>query len=313
MSKNPADRTKPRILVRVLWIAWALGLIATALGFTAPWIPVFEPINAVRPFDALAAMALFVAALAVRETPLFRPTAALALLQIGLVLLPWGRAADSAPQLPPAFRLLTFDLGTDNDRFDDIADFILASHADIVLLQQVSCNANDRLIPKLRPTYANAFVSATTCAGQAILSKRPWTSVGQAITLARKPLLVWARFDWDNHPFTLTGVRVADMLAPNEQAADLGRLQAHMATQGPAQIVAGDLNLPPFAWKFAQLQNAGLGQHATYLATWPARWPLFLMDNVLSTKDFASVHVTTGPPLGSDHRPLIADIGYLRQ
>jgi hypothetical protein len=85
-----------------------------------------------------------------------------------------------------------------------------------------------------------------------------------------------------------------------------------VSTQGPAQIVAGNLNLTPFAWKFAQLNNAGLGQHTTYRATWPAERPLLLMDNVLSSADIASVRVTTGPPLGAAHRPLIADIALLK-
>jgi endonuclease/exonuclease/phosphatase family metal-dependent hydrolase len=136
------------------------------------------------------------------------------------------------------------------------------------------------------------------------------------ITGRRKPLLVWARFQWNSSAFNLTGVGLAGALAPNDQAADLARLRVHMSTQGPTQIVAGNLNLTPFAWKFAQLNNAGLGQHATYRATfaptWPFAWPapVFLMDNVLSTQDIASVRVSVGPPLGSDHRPLIADIAF---
>ena len=34
-------------------------------------------------------------------------------------------------------------------------------------------------------------------------------------------------------------------------AADLQRLLAHIGTQGSSHIVAGDLNLTPFAWKLA--------------------------------------------------------------
>jgi hypothetical protein len=77
-------------------------------------------------------------------------------------------------------------------------------------------------------------------------------------------------------------------------------------------VVAGTFATTPFAWKFAQLQNAGLGQHATYVATFPAQWPLALPDNVLSTQDIASVRVSIGPALGSPHRPLIADIAFVK-
>ena len=308
------DSRSARVLVRLVWITWAVGIIATALGFTAAWLPVFDLINEARPIHAAAALALFACAVALREPPLIRPTAALALLQVGLLLLPWARAADTAPRAPPAVRLLTFDLGTGNDRFDDIADFVLTSGADIVLLQQVSCTAADRLIPKLKAAFPTAFVSAETCAGQALLSKRPWLATGQVITGARKPLLVWARLQSGNHTFTLTGVRLSDPLAPDEQTADVARLLAHLTSQGAAHVVAGNLGITPFAWKFAQLQNAGFGQHATYLTTWPAEWPLplALLDNVLSTQDIASVRVSTGPSLGSAHRPLIADVAFMK-
>lgn len=306
------DSRSRRVMVRLVWIAWAAAVIATAFGFTAGWIAAFDLINEVRPIHVAAALALFAAAIALREQPLIRPTAALALLQVGLLLLPWARAADSAPGAPPALRLVTFYLGTDNDRLDEVADFLLAASADIVLLQDVSCTAADRLIPKLKTAFPTALVSADTCAGQALLSKRPWLAGGQVITGARKPLLVWARLQSGNHTFTLTGVRLSDPIAPNEQAADVARLLAHLASQGASHVVAGTLAITPFAWNFAQLQNAGLGQHATYLATWPASLPLALPDNVLSSQDIASVRMSTGPALGSPHRPLIADIAFVK-
>jgi endonuclease/exonuclease/phosphatase (EEP) superfamily protein YafD len=313
MTGSPAQRPRHRILTRVVWIGWMAGVIATALGFTAPWLSAFDLINEARPLLAIIAAVLFATAIALRDSALIRPTLALTVLQVGLLLLPWGRAA-ATTNATPALRLLTFDIGTGNDRFDDIADFIIGANADIVLLQEVSCSANDRLIPKLRPTYANVYVSADGCAGQAILAKRPWLSIGQMITLTRKPLAVSARFQWDKTSFSLTGVSLTGALAPNQQAVEMTQLRASLQTQGAAQIVAGALNVTPMSWKFAQLVNAGFGQHATYLATWPADWPvpLFLMDNVLSTDGIASVRISTGAPLGSDHRPLIADIAFVK-
>ena len=316
MTEIPADRrSRGRgTLTRIIWIAWLAAMIATALGFTAAWIPLFDLINDVRPFAVAATLVLFLAAASLREGPLIRPTASLALLQVGLLLLPWGRAADRAPSAPPALRLVTFDIGAGNDRFDDIADFILTAGADVVLLQDVSCGAVDRLIPKLKPIFANAMVSAIDCDGQALLAKRPWVVGGQVTTAARKPLMVWARFQWEKQMFVLTGAHLASPLAPTEQAADVARLQSQLASQGASHIVAGNFNLTPFAWKFAQLQNSGLGQHTTYLATWSARWPLPLLlpDNVLSTDNIASVRITTGPALGSDHLPLIADVTFVK-
>ncbi len=306
----PTSGNSRRLAASLVWAGWVALVLITALGFTAQWIPAADLINDVRPLVALVALALFVAAIGLRDWRLIRPTAALVLLHAGLLLLPWARAADRAGG-PQALRLVSLALGGD-ERFDDVADFILGAGADIVLLQQVSCSAAERLIPKLKPTFANAFVSADGCAGQALLAKRPWGAVGQTITAARKPLLVSARFQWDKAAFTLIGASLSGPLAPNAQADEFVRLRAYLATQGPAQIVAGALNLTPFTWKIAQLQNDGFGQHATYLATAPDRWPVFLLDNVLSTQGIASVRVTTGPSLGAEHRPLIADIAFTR-
>jgi hypothetical protein len=33
---------------------------------------------------------------------------------------------------------------------------------------------------------------------------------------------------------------------------------------------------------------------------------------VLSSDDIASVRIVAGPPLGADHRPLIADVAFAR-
>ena len=320
MSEIPAPRQNRlrRIVTRAAWIAWFCGMIVTALGFTAPWIPAFDLINEVRPLGVLGAIVLVIIAALLREGRLLRPTVSLALLQVGLMLLPWARAADNAPNLPPALRLVTFDLGADNSHFDDVADILLNAHADVVLLQQVSCSAVERLIPKLRPAFPSALVEAASCNGQALMSKRPLAAVGQVTTRTRRPLLVWARLQLANRMFVLTGVHLSGPLAPNDQAGDIARLQAHLQSQGAAHIVAGNFHLTPFAWKFAQLQNAGLGQFATYMPTsapsWPALspFPAVTTDNVLATQGFARVSITTGPPLGSNHRPLIADIAFLK-
>jgi len=40
--------------------------------------------------------------------------------------------------------------------------------------------------------------------------------------------------------------------------------------------------------------------------------PFVLLDNVLSTPGFGTVTARTGPRLGSDQRPMIADLALVR-
>jgi len=79
--------------------------------------------------------------------------------------------------------------------------------------------------------------------------------------------------------------------------------------------VAGDFNLSPFSWKLNRLLlTGGLRRHLTWSFSWPAHrgMPFVLLDNVLSTPGFGTVTARTGPRLGSDQRPMIADLALVR-
>src|SRR5262249_59541087 len=78
-----ASRSR-RLLVRLVWAAWAVAIVATALGFTAAWLAVFDLINQARPVQVVGALALFAAAIALRARPPVRPAAARAVLPLPL-------------------------------------------------------------------------------------------------------------------------------------------------------------------------------------------------------------------------------------
>ncbi|HVQ11363.1 MAG TPA: hypothetical protein VMS19_05615, partial [Methyloceanibacter sp.] len=64
--------------------------------------------------------------------------------------------------------------------------------------------------------------------------------------------------------------------------------------------------------RFTEL--TGLGRFNTFHFTWPMRRrkypivPLVAIDNVFTSRDFANIATIGGARLGSDHRPIIADI-----
>jgi endonuclease/exonuclease/phosphatase (EEP) superfamily protein YafD len=317
------DRTRPVAtrpwLATAIWIVWIIVVAATAVGFLAPLIPAFDLINNFRIGLATVAFLLLAGAFVAGDHRLLRPTAALALLQMGLLLVPLARAAENDAGRTPALRLLTFNLLIGNNRFDEIADYVLSSGADIVALQEVSCTAALRLIPKLKGSYPHTFVSAENCFGIALLAKRPMTTSGQVMVAPQqRPMLVWARFDWGGAPIAVTTVHLIPPTAPNDQASQVTRLINHVGSLKDAQIVAGDFNLTPFSWGFARLNNVGLGQHVSYRGTWTPMWaaawlpPLFGIDNVLTTRAIVGTGLVVGPALGSDHRPLIVDLALAK-
>jgi endonuclease/exonuclease/phosphatase (EEP) superfamily protein YafD len=326
MAESPAqlDRKQPaavrRRLALAIWAAWIVAVAVTALGFLAPLVPAFDVINNLRIALAIFTVLLLAGAFFARDWRLLRPTAALVLVQAGFLLLPMARAGEHDAGRTPTLRLLTFNVHVGNDRFDEIADYVLSSDADAVALQELSCAAADKLIPKFKRHYPHAFVSPGNCFGIALLAKRPLLTTGQVVVAPRqRPLLVWARLDWGGTPMGVTTAHLIPPLAPNDQASQVSRLITHVASlKGGAQIVAGDFNLTPFSWSFARLNNAGLGHHVSYRATWTPIWaadwlpPVLTIDNVLTTRNVAAMRVMIGPALGSDHRPVIADLALTK-
>lgn len=319
----PPDRKRQvaarRWLATAIWIAWIVAAVATAIGFLAPLVPAFDLINNLRTGLATFTVLLLAGAFVARDRRLLRPTAALVLVQAGFLLLPIARAGEHDATRTPTLRLLTFNVHVGNNRFDEIADYILSSGADVVALQELSCAASEQLIPKLKRHYPHTFVSAGQCFGIALLAKRPMLATGQVVVAPRqRPLLVWARLDLGGAPLAVTAAHLIPPIAPNDQASQVTRLILHAGSLKGPQIVAGDFNLTPFSWSFARLNNAGLGHHVGYRTTWAPIWaadwlpPLLTIDNVLTTRNVAATRLAVGPALGSDHRPVIVDLALTK-
>src|SRR5262245_56820473 len=250
MAPSDRDRPvagKPRLAI-ALWIAWFAVVIITALGFLARLIPALDPINNFQIWLAALAVLLLLGALIARDRRLLRPTAALILLQAGLVLLPLSRAGDYDAGRTPTLRLLTFNIYVGNNRFDDIADYVLSSGADIVALQEGSCAAAERLIPKLKRSYPHVSGSGDNCFGNALLTKQPVMTSGQVTVGPRqRPLFVWARLEWNSTPIVVTAAHLVPPVRPNDQASEVTRLINHVTGFKEPQTVAGDFNLTPFS------------------------------------------------------------------
>lgn len=84
-------------------------------------------------------------------------------------------------------------------------------------------------------------------------------------------------------------------------------------TQGPV-IVAGDLNLTPFSPRFDRLLRAGGLANAAAGRGWQPTWPTFLppvgiqIDHVLVRGGVETLDFRRGAHIGSDHRPIVADL-----
>lgn len=295
----------------LIWLGLLAAAVGTALGLMAPWVAELEMINHFRPFILLAALALVAAALALRSRRLVVAAGALAMFSLVLGGAPLLHAAPSTPQARPFLRLVTYNVNWDNTRFADIAAFLTATDADVVVLQEVKCQTAPQLIGALQGLYPHVFGAPHDCVGQALLSKRPFTTPRRLLDHLGNTMMLSARFQRDGVDFELGGLHLAFPLWPDRQVIHMDMLIAELNARPGPRIIAGDFNLTPFSWKLNKLAHAaGLRRHGTFLASWPSDFarPAFQIDNVLSTPHFATRDVRIGPDLGSDHRPVIADL-----
>jgi endonuclease/exonuclease/phosphatase (EEP) superfamily protein YafD len=99
----------------------------------------------------------------------------------------------------------------------------------------------------------------------------------------------------------------------SEQLAALGR---ELEERTKPAVVCGDFNAAPWSQPIHELADrASLGSIYGRLGlsgTWPANWIRFLrvpLDNCLVSEEIAVADQHLGPDIGSDHLPLILDLG----
>jgi endonuclease/exonuclease/phosphatase (EEP) superfamily protein YafD len=144
-----------------------------------------------------------------------------------------------------------------------------------------------------------------------LLAKQPWTDSGVIATGRGRPLAVWARFERDGRSFEIASVHTANPFEWQHQPEDINRLIRFARSRQIPLILGGDFNLTPFSWKLIKLaEQADLRWGQTFSASWPAHEliPIVLLNHVLVSEGIQTARVETAPSVGSDHRPIVADV-----
>jgi endonuclease/exonuclease/phosphatase (EEP) superfamily protein YafD len=316
------------MLVRILLaVALAVGAVMTLGGMLAPVYPPADFLNHFRPYALAGTGALLVAVLALRARWAVLPGAILAALNAALLALPllWSAEPAERPAAGQALasaghrnlKVVTFN--TFGGNVEPIARFLLVEDADIVVLQEVAPRQATALAALLEQSYPHSH----TCRAQdrcaaAIFSKHAWIAAGHEAWTKESPEVIWVQLDDpDIGKLRVVGVHLHLPYRSEQQTRQVERLIAlHPTFTGPA-IIAGDFNMTPWSYRLQRLLAAtGLRRHATFLRSWPTDLhplfrlpaPAFLIDHVLTTPDIKSVSIRTGPKVGSDHLPVIAQV-----
>ncbi|WP_116654353.1 endonuclease/exonuclease/phosphatase family protein [Pelagibacterium sediminicola] len=303
--------------------------VTAVLGFAHPVADLFNHAQPVLFYGLLAAMlfcGFFVRTRLLR--PLTLAIAATGFAASAMTYVPEfvdGFAVRHAP-LPvdrPVYSLMTFNVFGRNSEPDVLADYIIATDADIVALQEYSPEVRRAIHPALAGHYVHfqycaggqrAFVGLYSKFAFEPLSEDACSpSIANPERIAR---IVVGFAPEDGAPFALATTH-HDWPAPvTRQAEQFASLRDALSTVALPLMLVGDFNSTPWSYALRRfVTEAGLTRHTFNLPTFPKLWyylrgwrwtPAFLpIDHVMSRGGISVHEIERGEPSGSDHLPII--------
>lgn len=232
-----------------------------------------------------------------------------------------GSPGDSDPSAP-AFRIVNFNLLSDNESYAEVIDFIRTTEPDLVFLHEASRPWEVALGSSNLNYEVIRARSDDLIFGTLILARDEVEAVsyGYGITQPRAVSMTYHPDDWPVEVKILT----THPLAPtSEERAGLRDAQLDFAAGWAADqqghyLVVGDFNATPWSWPFRNLvasgdlrnSQRGFGLQPTFstMSNTILRVPI---DHLLHSDGLRIRDRRLGPSLGSDHFPLIVDLEYL--
>jgi endonuclease/exonuclease/phosphatase (EEP) superfamily protein YafD len=216
-------------------------------------------------------------------------------------------ARPSAPQSSNRLKVVSLNILSVNKDPAQAISFLLSERPDLVLLQEAARNDHPSFYAILETAYPTIVSNYPHCS-TAIATRLPLIEHRHAefceSVIARLGL-----------PASLGGGELvaASVHLPNarhgEPGSDADVLRTRMLTWRPA-IVGGDFNATPWSWGMRRFDGvAGFDRWTRALPTWPAPAAFLPIDHILSTTDWRPIRVRRGPDIGSDHYPIIVELG----
>lgn len=234
-----------------------------------------------------------------------------------LVLLVFWPTETVKSGVGPRLRLVSLNVHTENTRSDLVLKFLQNTDADVILLMEVNETWMQALQP-LRTNYAQVIAGPREDNfGIALFSRLPWTNC-EVMELGRAEVPSIATtvsvggqqvFLLGTHPLPPGSATYARLR--NEQ---LRKIAALIRQRNMPAIVLGDLNCTPWSPYFTDLlRESGLknvSPRRDLFGSWPAWLPFgrIPLDHGLVSPTIRVIEKHLGPPVGSDHLPLILEL-----
>jgi endonuclease/exonuclease/phosphatase (EEP) superfamily protein YafD len=305
------------IVVVIPAVALAVMSLAAFLGRWVWWLDVLANFRA-QYVVVLAVLGLVVMLSKWRKTGY--GILGVALVNLIMVLpLFIGSPADPKPAAP-SVRVMSFNLLSDNESYPEVIDYIEAVSPDIVLLHEASrpwevAMGSSGLEYEIIRARSDDLIFGTLVLvrGEGVEA----VSHGFAASSARAVEVSFTPDGWST-PLSVLGTHP---LAPTDddraglRDAQLGFAAQWAADRTDAYLVAGDFNATPWSWPFRRLLDLGELRNSQVgfglQPTFSSQSNLLLrvpIDHLVHSGALEVTDRRLGPPLGSDHFPLLVDL-----
>lgn len=216
----------------------------------------------------------------------------------------------SAPQIGKSghVKLIQFNTLFKNDSVDTSAQWLLAQSPDFVVMQEVSSRTITIYDQLARDLPFGVVCKFATVGGVAVRSRHPIT----AQFCKEKQGFVWAQVNVDGKSVTLASLHL-HWPYPYGQWQQLQTLDADFRAMPRPVVLAGDFNAAPWSEAVARVAGAtgttpvpGLRLTLRMAAGGVGPMPFLPIDHVLLPANVDTGMISVGPPIGSDHLPVVA-------
>jgi endonuclease/exonuclease/phosphatase (EEP) superfamily protein YafD len=297
-----------------------LGL-ATLIGLLDRLWWAFELADVFRLQYLVALVGAALVALLLRRPRLAVIATVLAAINFAVLGIPLSGSvtAASSPPTRPALRLVVANVEVGNTDFAAVRRLVAQTRPEIFGVTELTPDMARHL--EQLPGYRTKVVDARRDAyGIGVYSRLPLLSARVVHYPADGPATVVARMRVSGKTVTVVVTHVHTPFAGSIHVRQLDALAAAARSHlGKRVVVCGDFNTPPWTGPLrrftadARLRDL-YGSRAWAGYSWPT-WSSFLrvpLDNCFVGNGVAVTDHRDGPNVGSDHRPLVVDIGFER-
>jgi endonuclease/exonuclease/phosphatase (EEP) superfamily protein YafD len=307
--------------VFVAGVVVVVGL-ATLIGLLDRFWWGFETADVFRLQYLVVLVGAAFVALPLRRPRLAVMAATLAAVNFAVLGIPMSRSvkAASSGAARPRLRLVVANVEVGNRDFAAVRRLVAQARPDLFGVTELTPSMA-RQIGKQLPGYRTSVVEARTDAyGIGVYSRVPLLSAKIVRFPSDGPATVVARLRVSGKTVTVVVTHVHTPFAGSIHIRQLEALAAAARSQlGKRVVVCGDFNTPPWTGPLrhfaadARLRDL-YGSRAWAGYSWPT-WSSLLrvpLDNCFVSNSVAVTDQHDGPNVGSDHRPIVVDVGVGR-